>query len=64
MGRTTIANLVVKAKLESLRDLYQAESGQLPRDQVRQVIVPDALVDTGATGLMAPGRVIGQLGLQ
>ena len=34
----------------------------LPED-VRRIVVPDALVDTGATLLSLPRRLIGQLGL-
>jgi len=59
MGRVT-----TEAKVTSLRDLYQSESGQLPADQVRQVTIPDALVDTGATTLSLPTRLIQQLGLR
>jgi len=37
--------------------------GRLPADQLRTVEVTDALIDTGATGMLAPHRIIGQLGL-
>ena len=58
MGRT-----VVTAKLENLDDLFGVEKGQLTADKVRRVEVADALVDTGATGLLVPKRLIDQLGL-
>jgi predicted aspartyl protease len=58
MGRT-----VVTAKLENLDDLFSVEKGQLTADKVRRVEVTDALVDTGATGLLVPKRLIDQLGL-
>ncbi len=58
MGRT-----VVTAKLENLDDLFGVEKGQLTADKIRHVEVVDALVDTGATGLLVPKRLIDQLGL-
>jgi clan AA aspartic protease len=58
MGR-----VVVSALVESLEDVYRARRGDLPADQVRRVDVTEALVDTGATGLSLPNRLIQQLGL-
>jgi predicted aspartyl protease len=63
MEITTVGKTLVNAKIENLRDLLSAEQGFLPPDQVRGVDVPDALVDTGATMLSLPTRLIGQLGL-
>jgi clan AA aspartic protease len=40
-----------------------ARKGLLPPDQIRRIEVDDALVDTGATGLSMPRRLIQQLGL-
>jgi clan AA aspartic protease len=64
MGANTMGKVRVEATMESLRDLYASEGGQLAPDQVRRVSVTDALVDTGATGLMVPKRFISQLGLK
>ncbi len=58
MGRVTVA-----ARIENLTDLLNSTNGQLPADQVRRVEVTDALVDTGASGLLMPRRLIQQLGL-
>lgn len=58
MGR-----VLVSARLENLEDVYRAGQGALPAEQVRAVEVIDALVDTGATGLLLPRRLIAQLGL-
>jgi predicted aspartyl protease len=58
MGRVT-----TEATIENLADLWQAQRGSLPMDQVRRVQVSDALVDTGATSLALPTRIIQQLGL-
>lgn len=59
MGR-----VVVSAKIENLSDLYHLDTGSLSPDQVRSVEVPDALVDSGATALAMPKRLIAQLGLR
>ena len=58
MGRVQVA-----ARLENLEDVYKAAQGALPAGQVRAVDVTDALIDTGATGLLVPRRLIAQLGL-
>jgi predicted aspartyl protease len=58
MGRVTVT-----ATIESLKDLYDAERGLLPLDQVRRVTVNNALVDTGASLLSLPTALIRQLGL-
>lgn len=58
MGRVLVA-----ARLENLEDVYKAAQGVLPAEQVRGVEVTDALIDTGATGLLVPRRVIAQLGV-
>ena len=64
METSTMGSVLVTAKIESLEDLYQVERGSLPADQVRRVEVKDALVDTGATILSMPKRLIDQLGLR
>jgi predicted aspartyl protease len=59
-----MGKVLVSAKIENLEDLFNAEKGVLPADQVRRVEVTDALVDTGATTLLMPKRMIAQLGLR
>jgi clan AA aspartic protease len=59
MGRT-----VVKARIESLRDLYEVQKGLRKRAEARIVEVGDALVDTGSTMLSLPKRLIKKLGLR
>ena len=49
--------------MENIYDLYACDQGQLPATDIRRVEVDDALVDTGATMLSMPGRLIRQLGL-
>lgn len=59
-----MGKVAVFAKIENLEDLFNAEIGQLSDDRVRRVEVPDALIDTGATGFLMPRRFIAQLGLK
>jgi clan AA aspartic protease len=58
MGR-----VVVRAKIENLGDLYAVHQNLIEPSGVRWIEVDDALVDTGATGLGLPRRMIKQLGL-
>lgn len=58
-----MGEVLVAAHLENLEDVYKAAQGVLPAEQVRAVDVTDALIDTGATGLLLPRRMIAQLGL-
>ncbi|HEV3022348.1 MAG TPA: aspartyl protease family protein [Pirellulales bacterium] len=59
MGR-----VLTEVKIENTGDLWDAQCGRLPADQVRTVTVADALVDTGATMLSLPTRIIALLGLR
>jgi len=63
METATMGRVLVAARLENLEDVYKTAQGALPADQVRAVDVTDALIDTGATGLLVPRRLIAQLGL-
>jgi predicted aspartyl protease len=63
MGTDTMGRVTVKAKIENSGDLYMVEQGALAADQVRWIEVNDALVDTGATNLSMPKKLIQQLGL-
>jgi hypothetical protein len=63
MEMAVMGKVVVSAKIENLADQLKAWDGQLATNQVRYVEVADALVDTGATILSLPTRLIQQLGL-
>lgn len=63
METATMGKVLVAARLENLEDVYKAAQGVLPADQVRSVEVTDALIDTGATGLLVPSKLVAQLGL-
>ncbi|HEX3315949.1 MAG TPA: aspartyl protease family protein [Gemmataceae bacterium] len=58
MGR-----VLVEALVENLQDVWDLKRGLLTEDKVRRVDASDALVDTGATYLSLPKRLIQQLGL-
>jgi predicted aspartyl protease len=64
METITMGRVVTEATIENLEDLWRERRGTCPPDQVRRVMVPDALVDTGATLLSLPSRLIRQLGLK
>jgi predicted aspartyl protease len=59
----TMGKVLVTAQIDNLNDLIGVQQGSRPADQVRSVVVTDALVDTGATTLAMPKRLIDQLGL-
>jgi clan AA aspartic protease len=59
MGRVT-----TPATIENYGDLWMADQGVIPSNEVRKIEIADALVDTGATLLSLPTRMIQQLGLK
>lgn len=63
METATMGRVLTEATIENLKDRWDVERGRLPADQARRVTVSDALVDTGATLLSLPTRLIRQLGL-
>jgi predicted aspartyl protease len=63
MGNDPMGKVLVTAKIESVEDAYKVKFGLIPADQARTLVVTDALVDTGATELSMPKRLITQLGL-
>jgi predicted aspartyl protease len=64
METSAMGKVLVTATIENLSDLNLADKGVIPRDEIRRVEIHDALVDTGATGLCMPKRLIDRLGLQ
>jgi predicted aspartyl protease len=63
METVPMGRVITEATIENLEDLWAVRRGLLPPEQVRRVTVADALVDTGATMLSLPTRLIRQLGL-
>ena len=63
MGIETMGKVLSTAKIENFGDVYNARQGNLGEANIRRLDVEDALVDTGATLLSMPTRLIQQLGL-
>jgi predicted aspartyl protease len=59
----TMGRVLTEATIENLEDLWAANRGLLAPEQMRRVTVSDALVDTGATLVSLPTKLIQQLGL-
>jgi predicted aspartyl protease len=64
METETMGRVLTEATIENLEDAWEARKKRIPDEQVRRVMVTDALVDTGATTLSLPTQMIRQLGLQ
>lgn len=64
METETVGKVIVPAKIENLFDIEKVFEGAITEDQVRRIEVDDTLVDTGATNLSLPRRLIEQLGLR
>jgi len=63
MEHATMGRVVVEARIENLLDRDRARRGEIAPDEVRSIVVPDALVDTGATRVSLPPSLIEKLGL-
>ena len=63
MEISLMGKVIVPATIENLDDVFDVEKGAITAEQVRRVDVADALVDTGATMLSMPKRLIEQLGV-
>lgn len=64
METATMGIVLVEALIENYDDVRDAEKGRIPAEQVRRIEVSDARVDTGATYVSMPRRLIDQLGLK
>jgi len=64
METNVMGRVLTEAKIESMEDLLRVRLGLLTPDKARQIVVADALVDSGARLLSLPTRMIRQLGLQ
>jgi predicted aspartyl protease len=60
----TMGIVLVDALIENLKDVNAAEEGRIPAADVRRLEIHDARVDTGATFVAMPKRLIDQLGLK
>ena len=64
MESTVMGRVLTEATIENLKDLWDAERGLIQPAEARHLTLSDALVDTGATLLTLPTRLIEQLGLR
>jgi predicted aspartyl protease len=64
LEQDTMGRVTTEATIENLKDLWDAQRGLCDPEQVRAAVVSDALVDTGATLLSLPTKLIRQLGLE
>src|SRR4051794_36536130 len=60
----TMGKVLVPARMENVYDLHEVGLGSRTPEAVRRVDVDDALVDTGASTLSLPRRLITDLGLK
>jgi hypothetical protein len=63
METESTGRVLTDVTVENLKDLWAVEQNLLPPDLVRRVVVKGAVVDTDATILALPQRLIEQLGL-
>jgi predicted aspartyl protease len=64
METKTMGIVLVTALIENYDDVKSAEKGLISSADVRRIQVDDARVDTGATYVSMPLRLINQLGLK
>lgn len=64
MDAAEMGRVLTHATIENYVDLWAAKQGLIKEDQVRRIEVTDALVDSGATLLSVPTRLIQKLGLE
>jgi len=63
METLAMGRVLTEATIENIEDLWAVKRGLLPPEQARRMTIVDTLVDTGATLLSLPTRLIHQLGL-
>ena len=64
METATMGKVIVTARVESMEDLYDVYKGRLKRRKREHAEIADALVDTGASTLSLPKRLVAQFGLR
>lgn len=63
MENNAMGRVLTEATIENTEDLWAVKKSLIKPDEARRVFITDALVDTGATLLSIPTRIIKQLGL-
>lgn len=64
MGADLMGKVLAKAKIENLEDVWAVQQGIRKPEEARWTEVEDALVDTGASTLSLPKRLVAELGLK
>jgi predicted aspartyl protease len=64
MGNLTMGKVTVPIRVENLGDCYEASKGRIRPEEIRSLDLDDAVVDTGATMLSLPARVVRHLDLK
>jgi clan AA aspartic protease len=59
-----MGKVLTRARIENVYDLHEVSLGARAPEAVRCVEVSDAVVDTGASTLSVPRRLVAQLGLK
>lgn len=59
-----MGKVLVKARIENVNDLFNAEQGLMKPEDIRAIEVTEAMVDTAASTLSLPKRFVEQLGLR
>ncbi len=59
-----VGKILTRLTITNRADEITAARGYVPADQIRSVTLENVLVDTGATTLCLPAKVIAQLGLE
>jgi len=59
-----VGRVFTPATIENLEDIWASKHGLIESDGIRRIEVDDALVDSGATLLSVPTRLIRELGLE
>ncbi|MHB1571867.1 MAG: aspartyl protease, partial [Solirubrobacteraceae bacterium] len=58
MESTATGRVFTEATIENLQDLWAVQRGLIQWEEARKIAVTDALVDTGATLLTLPTRLV------
>lgn len=63
-GRTRqVGKVVTSVRVTNRGDELRANDGAIPRGDIRTLVLPDVLVDTGANTLCLPADLVAELGL-
>ena len=63
MESELMGRVLTEATIENMEDQWAVRQGLKSADKARRIVVPDALVDSGARLLSLPTKLIRQLGL-